>query len=189
MTDLRIDLLSPADAKQAAVGTGMPESRADLSVFRVLLRSPVVARTLSSTLDALLYDGQLDPRLRELIIMRIAWRERAVYEWTRHWIVSKRLGLDDQDILGVKNWPNHPDYGPTEQAALAATDQWIDHHFIDDRTWVRCRAVLPTDALLIEMVAVIANWSTFAGLLKSLTVPLEEGLSPWPPNGRPPISS
>ena len=33
------------------------------------------------------------------------------------------------------------------------------------------------------VVIAIANWSMFAQLLRSLEVPLEEGVDPWPPDG------
>ena len=35
----------------------------------------------------------------------------------------------------------------------------------------------------LEVVIAIANWSMFAQLLRSLEVPLEEGVDPWPPDG------
>ena len=35
----------------------------------------------------------------------------------------------------------------------------------------------------LEVVIAIANWSMFAQLLRSLDVPLEEGVDPWPPDG------
>ena len=35
----------------------------------------------------------------------------------------------------------------------------------------------------LEVVIAIANWSMFAQLLRSLEVPLEEGVDSWPPDG------
>ena len=56
------------DREQASCGRcrcGLPEELADLSVFRVALHQPRVAVTLYGLLDALLFRGSLDARLRE----------------------------------------------------------------------------------------------------------------------------
>jgi hypothetical protein len=37
--------------------------------------------------------------------------------------------------------------------------------------------------LLVELVVAIGNWGLFARLLKSLDVPLDDGMEPWPPDG------
>ena len=36
---------------------------------------------------------------------------------------------------------------------------------------------------LLELVVAIGNWRLFSSLLRSLEVPLEEGVAPWPPDG------
>ena len=48
-----------------------------------------------------------------------------------------------------------------------------------------CCKHLESEAERVELVIAIGNWSLFAQLLKSLQVPLEEGVQPWPPDGRP----
>jgi hypothetical protein len=35
----------------------------------------------------------------------------------------------------------------------------------------------------MELVVAIGNWALFAQLLKSLQVPLEDGVEAWPPDG------
>ena len=42
---------------------------------------------------------------------------------------------------------------------------------------------------LIELGAAIGNWGLFARLLRSLNVPLEEGIDPWPPDGLSPADA
>jgi hypothetical protein len=39
----------------------------------------------------MLWHGKLDPRLRELVIMRIGWLTASDYEWTQHWRVAQGL--------------------------------------------------------------------------------------------------
>ena len=181
-------MLDIAEAKKRAAERGIPENMAELSVFRIALHQPGVAAGLNTMLNELLWKGQLDARLRELIIMRIGWATNAVYEWTQHWRVARMLDIPERDLLAVRDWQNDDDFGETERAVLAATDETLEHGRITDETWAACRAVFDDDAILVEMVAAIGNWSLFSALLKSLNVPLEDGIDPWPPTGEPPTA-
>jgi alkylhydroperoxidase family enzyme len=182
--DERVPRLSPEAAKKAAVEAGIPEMMADLSVFQILLHNPTVAGALNGMLHGLLWKGTLDARLRELVIMRLGWATGSVYEWTQHWRVATQLGIDDADLVGVRDWRASDRFGPAERAVLAATDETMDTGTISDATWAECSDALGGDpALLVELVAAIGNWRLFSSLLRSLAVPLEEGVAPWPPDG------
>ncbi|HJL62080.1 MAG TPA: carboxymuconolactone decarboxylase family protein, partial [Pseudomonadales bacterium] len=99
-----IPLLSEAEALNVAQEHGFPEQMASLSVFRVLLKHPDLAKSVVQLLTTLLFTGnQLDKRLRELLIMRIGWATGAVYEWTQHWRVAKDLEIPDEDPLAVRD--------------------------------------------------------------------------------------
>lgn len=186
MPEGRITRLAVADAQEAAATAGLPAYMADLSVFRIALKNPPVARALNDVLHTLLQRGKLDPRLRELVIMRIGWTTGSVYEWAQHWRVATQLGMQADDILGVRDWPDHTAYGPLERAVLTATDETVTDGVISERTWGELRRLIEDDAVLVELVVAIGNWRLFSSLLRSLEVPLEEGLEAWPPDGRSP---
>lgn len=185
--DQRVTLLELDVARARAVEHGIPEAMADLSVFRIALHQPGVAVALYGMLDALLYNGVLDARLRELIIMRIGWATGSEYEWTHHWRVALRLGVPEHDLLAVRDWQHAEQFGELEQAVLAATDETLQHGGISDSTWARCREALGNDpAVMVALVAAIGNWRMFSILLRSLDVPLEDGVDSWPPDGAAP---
>ncbi len=186
MTEGRIIRLDAAEARAAAVDHGLPEYMGDLSVFQIALKNPKVARALNGMLHSLLIKGELDGRIRELIIMRIGWATGAVYEWTQHWRVATGMNIAETDLLGVRDWRNHDGFGDPERAVLAATDDSLTAGVISDESWASCRLCFPDDAMLVELVAVIGNWTLFSNLLRSLDVPLEDGVAPWPPDGQAP---
>jgi alkylhydroperoxidase family enzyme len=134
----------------------------------------------------LLWNGTLDARLRELVIMRIGWKTGSVYEWTQHWRVATQLEVDPADILAVRDWQSSARFGPAERAVLAATDETLDTGTISDATWAACAEHVGADAQLIELVVAIGNWRLFSSLLRSVRVPLEDGVTPWPPDGTAP---
>ncbi|MGY6500486.1 MAG: carboxymuconolactone decarboxylase family protein [Acidimicrobiales bacterium] len=179
----RIPMLDVDDARAAAARVGVPEGMADLSVFKVLLRHEDLAARVNGLLHQLLWNGALDARLRELIIMRIGWRQGSLYEWTQHWRVARMLEISEDDLVAVRDWKASDRFDRTDRAVLAATDETLGQGAISGRTWSELEATVTDDRARVEVVIAIANWSMFAQLLRSLEVPLEEGVAPWPPDG------
>ena len=176
-------MLGLDEARAAAERVGVPTGMADLSVFRVLLRHEELAARVNALLHQLLWKGALDARLRELIIMRIGWRQGSMYEWTQHWRVARMLEIPEEDLVAVRDWHSSDRFGPADRAVLAATDETLGAGAISARTWSELEATVPDERARLEVVIAIANWSMFAQLLRSLEVPLEEGVDAWPPDG------
>ncbi|QYG94450.1 carboxymuconolactone decarboxylase family protein [Iamia sp. SCSIO 61187] len=181
--DARIPMLDVDAAHAAAAGVGVPEGMARLSVFKVLLRHEDLAARVNGLLHQLLWNGSLEPRRRELIIMRIGWRQGSVYEWTQHWRVARMLEIPEDDLLGVRDWKASDRFDRADRAVLAATDETLGGGAISARTWAELEATVPDEKARLEVVLAIANWSMFAQLLRTLEVPLEDGVDPWPPDG------
>jgi alkylhydroperoxidase family enzyme len=174
-------------AKAAADEAAVPDYMAELSIFQVLLNHPALARAINDLLATMLWHGDLDPRLRELVILRIGWLTGCDYEWTQHWRVASRLGVSADDMLGVRDWHGYDGFGPTERAVLAATDDVVRDGAVSAESWAACARELQGDTtLLIELVTAIGAWRMVASILDSLEVPLEEGVPSWPPDGRSP---
>jgi alkylhydroperoxidase family enzyme len=183
----RVAQLDVAESRRRAEAVGIPKRMAELSVFRILLHHPPVAKAIYGMLAALLFgDNKLDPRLRELVIMRIGWATGSNYEWTQHWRVAKDLGLSEELILSVRDWRDAHDLTEADRAVLQATDDTLSTGSIGERTWETICEVLATEEERIELVAAIGNWGLFSRLLRSLDVPLEENLESWPPDGKVP---
>lgn len=176
-------------AKAAAERVGIPEMMAELSVFRVLLRHEELAARVNGLLHQLLWNGSLDARLRELIIMRIGWTRGSVYEWTQHWRVARMLEIPEADLVAVREWGDSDRFDPADRAVLAATDETLEAGMISAATWAELEATIPNELARLEVVLAIANWSMFAQLLGSLDIPLEGGVEPWPPDGQIPCAA
>lgn len=180
----RIPMLSIEAAEKAARSVGIPEYLAPLSVFRILLQHPRLAGEIASTLKLLLSEGNtLDERLRELVIMRIGWKTNSVYEWTQHWRVARMLEIPEQALLATRDWQKAEGLSDVDRAVLAATDETLEDGMISDETWGSCCTHLKSEEERIELVLAIGNWCLFSQLLKSLKVPLEEGVEAWQPDG------
>jgi alkylhydroperoxidase family enzyme len=185
--DPRVPRLPVNEAKAAADEAGVPDYMAELAIFLVLLNHPKLACALNDLLATMLWRGMLDPRLRELIIMRIGWLTASDYEWTQHWRVAQGLGVSAEDLLGVRDWQAYQGFGPAERAVLAATDDVVRDGAVSAESWAACQRELGADpAVLVELVTAIGAWRMVASILHSLQVPLDNWLTSWPPDGQPP---
>jgi len=181
----RIEMLSVEQAKAAAKECGIRESMAGLSVYRTLLRHPQLASAVNHLLTTLLFTGnKLDVRLRELLIMRIGWTTGAKYEWTQHWHFAERVGLPPEDVIAVRDWRLSTRLGAADRAVLAAVDDTLERGKISDSVWAECGRHVGSPVQLLEMVIAIGNWNMFSQLLRSVEIPLEDGVKDWPPDGR-----
>ena len=184
-SDALVPMLSPDEARQAAERAGIPTFLVRLNIFRVLLRRPRYAKGFSDAFGALLAGDALDARLRELAIMRIAWQTGSNYEWTQHWAIAQQVGISKEELVAVREGVDAPRFGEIERAVFEAVDAAVTGRAIPGDVLAVMKRHLTDDAVL-ELVAAIASWTMVSTLLRSLDIPLEEGVDPWPPEGVPP---
>ena len=182
MAKPRVAPLSIEEAQEAAAKVDIPPMAVAANLYRVFLRHPALAKQINATFGLLMQNGVIDPTVRELIIMRIGWQDKGVYEWTHHWRIAQQFGLDESTLLSVKDWENHDHWTHAQRAALKATDDILEAGAISADTWKECAGCFPTDEERLELVAIIGNWKMSSEIIKSLTIPLEEGVVAWPPD-------
>lgn len=193
--EARIPLLDDASAETVAASVRIPKFVADLNIFRATMHRPQLARALN-LLGAVLFQGDarpgtdgaepaLDPRFRELAIMRVAWLTKSNYEWTQHWRIARGIGVPAEDLVAVRDWRSSDLLGDKDRAVLASVDETIGGDAITDETWSALLSFLADDAL-VELTVVIGHWLMVSTILRSLRVPLEEGVESWPPDGTKP---
>jgi 4-carboxymuconolactone decarboxylase len=186
MTTCRIELLDGETARKTAEEVKMIAQFADLNIFRVLLHRPKTAKALSDLLVSLLFGGELDDRLRELLIMRIGWSTGSDYEWTQHWsIAQNQFGCTEKDLLEVRDWRASEHFGEKEKLVLSAVDQLLETGDLAEETFGQCAERFGRNAT-IELVTAVGAWRLVSKLTKALEIPLEEGIASWPPDGKQP---
>jgi alkylhydroperoxidase family enzyme len=112
-------------------------------------------------------DSKLDPRLRELAILRVAWRTGSGYEWDQHHRMGGDEGLTDAQLAAVREGPSAPVWTPLEGALVAAADEMIDEFAVSDKTWeVLSSSLAPGQ--LFELLFVIGGYLCLATVLNSI---------------------
>lgn len=182
----RVTLAPMEQALEVGRAIGAPDVMATRNAFRTLSHNQTMAKGVFTHLTTLLGKNTFSTRLRELAIMRIGWVTDSEYEWTQHWRVATTAGIPAEDILAVRDWKNSTRLSAADRAVLQATDDVLAHGKISDASWVECKKHVTTEAEQVEMVVCIANWTMFSIILRSLEIPVEDGVMVWPPDGQRP---
>jgi alkylhydroperoxidase family enzyme len=127
-------------------------------------------------------DSTLDPKVRELLILRVAWRTRSGYEWDQHRRIGGDAGLTETQVEAVPAGAEGAGWTDAERALLSAVDELIDDFVVSDNTWEVLTSSFEA-AQIFEILFVISGYVCLAGVLNSL------GLRGNDPQGADPASS
>lgn len=142
------------------------------TVLGTLAQHPRLARAWLDFNAVLLRTPTLAARLRELVVLRVAWRTRSAYEWAQHVRLGARYDITDEDVTAVGAGPEDPRWSALERDVLAATDQMLDRYRVDDATWTRLAAALDAQQL-VELTFVVGSYTCLAMALNSFGLQLD----------------
>jgi alkylhydroperoxidase family enzyme len=148
--------------------SGGPEARPMPVVMELFAHHVPVGESFMSFTDILASDDStLEPRVRELLILRVAWRTGSGYEWNQHHRMGSDEGLSAAQLAAVAAGPADPVWTPEERALLSAVDEMIDHFEVSDGTWtLLAEAFAP--AQLFELLFVVGGYLALAAVLNSI---------------------
>jgi alkylhydroperoxidase family enzyme len=145
------------------------------TAIATMLHHPALAGPWLAYNNVLLWSPALEHRLRELMVLRIAWRTRSTYEWVQHVKLGERYDVTRDDVVAVSIGPDADRWSPLERDLLVATDELLDGHRIADDTWSRLAAQLD-EKQLVEVVFVAGTYSCLAMVFNSFGLELDANL-------------
>jgi alkylhydroperoxidase family enzyme len=169
----------PLDARTALARLALEEGRSESARSEA---SPQLQRFLECYLDTFVFKGNLDPRLRELAVLRVLWRCHAAYEWGNHYRLGRNAGLSREEIVAVRTENPGRDLAGEVAIALRAADEVVDLGRITPETVAACRTVFTDPSDLQEFVYLVAGYRMMATVGASLH-PERAITRLWPPDG------
>jgi alkylhydroperoxidase family enzyme len=118
-------------------------------------------------------NSSLAPRLRELLILRVAVNTGADYEWAHHVQRGRAAGLMEEEIDRVRNGPDDPSWTQQESILLRAGDECCRTSQISPATLVVLAAHFDAPEQL-DIIATVGMYLILAMMIKSYDVPLED---------------
>jgi len=159
-------------ARVTALGSGRVQRSHPANIFRVLGRHPRLFRSWLRYSAKLMPFGTLPRKDAELVILRVAWRTKAAYEWNQHVRLGARAGLDAQEIEraaaeGTTGWT------PRQEMLVRATDELLASSRLTDATWAAVERELDTTGA-IELCMLVGQYQGLATALGGLGVQVEK---------------
>jgi alkylhydroperoxidase family enzyme len=154
-----------------------PDAAPVPNVLTTMMHNPALCGPFLVFNRVLLEKPTLGHRLRELMVLRVAWRTRSSYEWVQHTRMAERFSITPEDIDAIARGTRAETWTPLETDLLAATDQLIDHYRVDDDTWARLAERLD-ERQLVEVVFVVGTYTCLAMAFNSFGLQLDPGLEP-----------
>lgn len=147
------------------------ERAPDLNIFKLLANAETALGPALAFGAALLRDLELDPRLREIAILRVAaLTPGAEYEWVQHEAIARSLGVSDAEIAAARAGS-----GLTGDAALVAafTDEVVRDAAPCDATFDALRErCSPRE--ITELLLVIGQYMMLGRVMATARIDLDE---------------
>ncbi len=144
-----------------------------LNVQRMTANAQGIFPVRSKLSNALFTQIKLDPRLREIAILRTAKDCHSVYEWTQHVPAAKHVGVTDEQIAGIDKWHEANCFNEIERLVLQLTDE-VNASVKGRRETVEALKRHLSPGEIIELLVIIGHWRQTASILETIEVDLED---------------
>ncbi|HEX2180367.1 MAG TPA: carboxymuconolactone decarboxylase family protein [Actinomycetota bacterium] len=144
----------------APEGLKLPPARALMSL---LSRAESIGAPWSRFARALMSDGRLDPQLRELVVLRVAFRRKCAYVLAGHLQIAAHCGLSRERIDAATGAASIEQAGGTGAAVIRAADELVDYGRMAPATRAQLEEFLGHEELI--EIAMLAGQYVMVGML------------------------
>lgn len=173
----RIPLVSE-DAQDPELATIFARQKqkwgAVLHLHRALAWSPPLLKCWVAFATALRFDLGASRRLRELLIVHIAQRLGATYEYEHHREMARDEGISEAQIAALSNWNSETLFSADEKLMLALGDELAGGSGASANT-VRALRERFGERDLLEFLVTGSYYCAVARVINSLEIELEPG--------------
>jgi alkylhydroperoxidase family enzyme len=143
-----------------------------LNLYRLLLHSPEVARTWLAHLNAVRWKTHLDGALRELVIIRVGYLNRAEYVISQHvptLAEAEGLSREHTDALADESWRRSSRFTDAQRAAIAYAEAMTREVEVPDAVFSELKPHFD-DSQIVELTVLIATYNMHTRVLRALEV-------------------
>ncbi len=130
------------------------------NALSVLARYPELAGAFLAFNRHLLYHSTLTERIRELVVLRVAWLRRSEYEWAQHLPVALAVGLTAEEIDRISASPVDG-WAQVDALVLRAVDQLRHDGVWSEQTWSELTEEFDTRQIM-DLLFTVGAYDTLA---------------------------
>ena len=151
-----------------------------LNVFKTMAHSPDLMQSWWGMMAVLFARLKLDPRQRELAILRLFQIRRCDYGYAHHVRIGKQVEITDEQLAEMDKYANSDAFSALDKQVLEYTDAVTN---LEERS-IELAAGLRehlSEQEVVELTFCIANWNLMVHLLLPLEIELEERVKEFLP--------
>ena len=167
--------IAPTDQRPPSITAAMKAH----NVRATLATNPTVAAGMAAMGRALLQQGTIPPRARELVILRMGWNCQSRYEFGQHTLMARTVGVSDDEIELLTRPLELGAWSAPDRALLEMVDDLHRDDCVSDQTWRELTAHFDAHDIL-EYMAATLFYRMVSGILNSCGVELDDGVPGWP---------
>ena len=157
------EVFSKMEARGAQVG----------NIWKTAAHAPSTLLHLMRMGNALLSRIRLDPKLREIAILRTAAILDCEYEKRWHTMFGKEVGMTDEQLDSIKDWVNSSAFNEVEQAVLRFADEVAKDARVKDDTFSALAKHLD-EGMMVELTQTVGFYGMLARMLLTFEVDLDD---------------
>ena len=143
------------------------------NIISALANNPQVLKGFGDLGGRLLMRGELAPRTRELVILRVGAMLGSDYEWGQHVLMGRTAGLDDDEIRAVRD--GRVDTFSESEAAAVRYGEAVEERRVDDALWDATKKHF-SDSEMVELTVLAAFYGLVSRTLIALQVDLDDNI-------------
>ncbi len=145
-----------------------------INLFKAMGNSPKVGRNFVRLGNSVLNPEILDPKLRELAILRVGKLLRSEYEFTKHVTIGREVGVTEDQIGELSSWASSKRFTDIERAVLQYTDEVTLNVEVSDSTFSNLKRFFD-DRAIVKLTVTIGYYGMVSRILVALQIELEHG--------------
>jgi alkylhydroperoxidase family enzyme len=142
-----------------------------VNIYRAMVNAPGITRAFLGLANQIRHESKLDPRLREIAILQVAWSVRSAYEWSHHVKIGRTFGVTESDLRAIASGD---DAALDEQprAIRRAAQAMAEAGDLDDAAMASLRSFLDEERLT-ELLLICGMYVGLARFLHVARVEVE----------------
>jgi 4-carboxymuconolactone decarboxylase len=155
------------------VRQGLAQLPVQLNIFRLLAHAETAFVPSVLLGRAILGQLELDPKIRELVILQVAKETEARYEWVQHIPIAQATGVTDEQIALVDRGVLEAEvFDRKERLALAVAREVLREPCLSDATFEQVRLHF-SPREIVEVLLTVGYYQMLARLMTILEIDLD----------------
>lgn len=152
--------------------TDLLKGRPPLNLYRMLPHATTIAPGFLAMGRGILHESELDPKIREIVILRVGFLCKASYEVHQHKRVARRVGLSEDKISALETGPDSVQFSDVERLVLRFVDDVVRNVKASDAAFDSLLPHFP-HRQIAEIVLIIGFYMMVSRFLENFEIDIE----------------